>query len=45
MSKLYGYSIFKNSFGLTHFPSGDEQTLTQSVTQHILKSTPLMLIC
>ena len=32
-----GDSIFKNSFGLTHFPGGDEQTLMQSVTQHILK--------
>lgn len=32
-----GDSIFKNSFGLTHFPGGDEQTLMQSITQRILK--------
>ena len=35
-----GDSIFKNSFGLTHFPGGDEQTLMQSVTQRILKLPP-----
>ena len=34
---LVGDSIFKNSFGLTHFPGGDDRTLMQSVTQHILK--------
>lgn len=32
-----GDSIFKNSFGLTHFPGGDGQTLMQSITQSILK--------
>lgn len=31
-----GDSIFKNSFGLTHFPGGDEGTLMQSVTGKIL---------
>ena len=31
-----GDSIFKNSFGLTHFPGGNKQTLMQSVTNRIL---------
>lgn len=31
-----GDSIFKNSFGLTHFPGGDKETLMESVTKRIL---------
>ena len=31
-----GDSVFRNSFGLTHFPGGDAETLMQSVTRRIL---------
>jgi len=35
-----GDSIFKNSFGMTHFYGGDARTLMQSITERILTLPP-----